>query len=136
MEKRNIIFLILMAILVVILVIGFGKVCKRAVSVEEAKSSDFVGKYKLADPARSFDQYHGEVEFKKDGTFESIELLRKETKKVEGKGIWSFDEKTKVFVIDWRPGGRFEGRVAGDTRDFTIDGHWSNGKAGRLRIYK
>ncbi len=136
MERKNLIFLILLALLVSILVLGIAKTCKKGISVEEAKSSDFVGKFKLADPARTLQQYHGKVEFKKDGTFESVEFLRNESKRVDGKGVWSFDEKTKVFVIDWRPGGRFEGKVTGNTRDFAIQGHWASGKSGQLRIYK
>ena len=101
------------------------------VNVEIAQQGHFVGKFNLADPARSRAQYYGFVHFKSDGTFTSWE-----NPSGSGKGIWSFNPATLIFTIDWRPGGRFSGPVSGNTNNFTISGHWSNENPGRLNIYR
>ena len=103
-------------------------------AVEEADSVDFVGTYSLGDPARSATVYNGTVTFNAEGTFTSVEFL--EGRKLNGSGKWIFDRNTLQFTITWMPGGSFTGTVSGNTADFVIAGHWSDGKAGNLRIFR
>jgi len=103
-------------------------------AVEEADAGDFVGQYALGDPARSQTTYHGSVVFNADGTFTSVEFL--DGRRIDGKGSWTFEPAGLVFTISWSPGGRFRGETSGNTADFAIAGHWSDGKAGTLRIYR
>ena len=104
------------------------------ITVERADTVDFVGSFRLADPKRTNAKYRGTVNFNAGGAFVSVEY--NDGQRVDGKGAWSFDRTRRIFAIDWRPGGRFEGTVSGNTHDFVISGRWSNGKQGRLRIYK
>jgi hypothetical protein len=47
-----------------------------------------------------------------------------------------FDRQNMTFKISWTGGGSFEGSISGNTADFAIAGHWSNGQSGALRIFR
>jgi hypothetical protein len=107
---------------------------RQARPVEEANIEDFAGTYILGDPQRSASSYNGTVTFAADGTFTSSEFV--DGRRMDGRGNWTFDRRALSFSINWPGGGAFQGSVSGNTTDFAIVGHWNNGSAGTLRIYK
>lgn len=104
--------------------------------VEMATPPDFIGYYNYTDPLRSYEEFHGEIWIKADGTFGSTDYLPKILHTTPGSGVWKFDPATLTISLDWQPGGDFAGPVRGNTADFTIDGHWSNGGSGTLRFLR
>lgn len=104
--------------------------------VEMATPPDFIGYYNYTDPLRSYEEFHGEIWIKADGTFGSTDYLPKILQTTPGSGVWKFDPATLTISLDWQPGGDFAGPVRGNTADFTIDGHWSNGGSGTLRFLR
>jgi len=104
------------------------------INVERADSVNFIGSFRLSDPTRSSAKYRGTVNFRAGGTFTSVEYV--DGKRRTGKGKWSFNQARRTFIIDWQPGGRFEGNVSGNTHDFVIAGRWAEGNSGKLRINK
>jgi hypothetical protein len=104
--------------------------------VELAEAADFVGYYGYTDPLRSYEDFHGEIWVNADGTFRSTDYLPKLPSTTPGTGVWTFDPASLTISLDWQPGGDFAGPVRGNTADFTIDGHWSNGGSGTLRFVR
>lgn len=104
--------------------------------VELAEAADFVGTFLHSDPARSYDQYHGEMSLRPDGTFSDVETLNNGGDVRRGDGTWTFDPVSRTITVDWQPGGEFSGPVSGNTADFTINGRWSNGGTGTLRFVR
>jgi len=102
--------------------------------VNQAFARDFVGTFNVRDPKRSYSSYHGSVTLKSDGSFIMVEYLN--GRRLDGKGKWSFDRNTKVFVLLNDSGSRFSGKVVGTTNDFTMTGRWSNGQPGQMRLYR
>ncbi len=120
------------------------------VTIQDAQTINFLGKYKLTDPNRSTAQYHGDAILQKndeglvreyrDGSL--IKPKYPETMKKEGylPVRWHFDRDRKKFLFDWTLNGKlkglgyFEGSISGDTNHFTLQGHWADGAAGQLRL--
>jgi hypothetical protein len=102
--------------------------------VEEARSYHFEGHFVYTDPLRTYAEFHGEIWINEGGTFRAVDYLPNE--KRPGQGVWSFDPSSLRISFDWQPGGDFAGPVAGNTSDFTINGHWSNGGSGTLRFQR
>jgi len=104
--------------------------------VEQANAGDFVGYYTYTDPLRSYEEFHGEIWINADGTFRGNDYLPKKPQTIKGTGVWTFDPAALTISLDWQPGGDFAGPVSGNTADFTINGHWSNGGSGTLRFQR
>jgi hypothetical protein len=104
--------------------------------VEVAESVDFTGYYTYTDPLRSYEEFHGEIWINGDGTFRGNDYFSVESQPRPGSGVWSFQHVDMTISLDWQPGGDFAGPVRGNTADFTIDGHWSNGGNGTLRFQR
>jgi beta-lactam-binding protein with PASTA domain/tetratricopeptide (TPR) repeat protein len=104
-----------------------------AIDVNRAAESDFVGQFDLADPRRTYEQYHATVRLSADGTLHSSEWLSGRLTNPDTPGTWSFDQSTKVLTLNFRH-SRFSGPVAGNTRDFVIAGRWNDNTAGQLRL--
>jgi len=102
------------------------------VDVGEATESDFVGRYNLRDPSRTYEQYHGTANLSQGRTFTSIEVV--DGSERSGEGVWSYDQGTQTFSLDWEPGGSFSGNVSGNTNNFTMSGTWSSGNPGQLNF--
>lgn len=104
--------------------------------VEQAEAADFAGSFILIDPQRSYEQYHGEMSLLPDGTFQSVEYQSNGADSRKGNGTWKFDPVGMTIAVGWQGGGQFAGPVSGNTSDFTITGHWSNGGSGTLRFQR
>ena len=102
--------------------------------VEEATANDLVGYYICTDPLRTYDEYHAEIWLHADGTCSGIDYVDAEPSKWPG--AWSFDPKSMRFEIESRAGGVFAGSIRGNTSDFTISGHWSDGSSGTARFQR
>lgn len=104
--------------------------------VEQAEAADFAGHYTLTSPDRPYDEYHGEIWIDAGGTFRSSESGSRFPETISGTGIWSFDFAALTISLDWQPGGDVAGSVSGNTADFTINGHWSDGTTGTIRFQR
>jgi hypothetical protein len=100
--------------------------------IEQASVSDFCAEYQIADPERTYDEYHATITFGCDMTMSSVEYVDGE--KFTGQGTWSFDKSSLTFSFETEAGARFSGTTQGNTNDFTIDGQWSNGSPGKIRL--
>jgi hypothetical protein len=100
--------------------------------VEQARASDFCAEYQITDPERPYDEYHGTIAFDCDMTMSFVETV--EGEEVTGQGVWSFEESSLTFSFETEAGARFSGTTEGNTNDFTIDGQWSNGVEGEIRL--
>jgi hypothetical protein len=100
--------------------------------VERANASDFCAEYKLTDPERTYDEYHGTITFDCDMTMSFVEYVDGE--QVTGQGTWSFEQSSLTFSFETEAGAMFSGTTSGRTNDFTIDGQWSNGVPGEIRL--
>jgi hypothetical protein len=100
--------------------------------VEKARVSDFCAEYQVIDPERGYDEYHGTITFNCDMTMSFVETVEGEG--ITGQGTWSFDESSLTFSFESEAGARFSGTTRGNTDDFTIDGQWSNGVEGKVRL--
>jgi hypothetical protein len=103
-------------------------------AVEEARVEDFAGEYSIGDPTRPSDSYNGTLTLRPDGTLHVVEFVQ--SQRVEGEGTWYFERQSLYFSIKSPSGGDFSGTIQGTTADFTVTGHWSNGTAGTLRVYR
>lgn len=104
--------------------------------VEMAGMADFVGFYNITDNYRSPDEYRGDLNLRADGTFTSVEYFPKQSRNFDGKGVWTFDPATLTISLKWQPGGDFSGTVSGNTADFQMAGHWSDGKTANARFVR
>jgi hypothetical protein len=120
------------------------------VEVSQAITLNFIGKYTLTDPSRTFDKYHGFTILENNGQgwskeFQNnkpISLKYPETQNASGYVPiqWSFNKTKKKFIFDWTLNGKlkgfgyFEGTITGNTNSFTLKGNWSNGSAGQLHF--
>lgn len=104
--------------------------------VEMATAPDFIGLFDISDLYRSTDEYRGDLTFRADGTFTSVEYFPKQSRNLDGKGVWTFDPATLAFSLKWQPGGEMSGTVSGNTADFQLTGHWSNGQSATARFVR
>ncbi len=145
MHGSNTILIVLAVVLVLIIVCclvlacagaGFFLLSPSASSgakpIERANVSDFCGEYQITDPIRTYDEYHGTMTFDCDKTMSFVEYVDGE--RVTGQGTWSFDKDDLTFSFETEAGARFSGTTRGNTNDFTIDGEWSNGVEGKVRL--
>ncbi len=100
--------------------------------VERANTSDFCAEYQVTDPERMYDEYHGTINFDCDMTMSFVEYVDGE--QVTGQGTWSFEQSSLTFSFETEAEARFSGTTRGNTNDFTIDGQWSNGVLGEIRL--
>jgi hypothetical protein len=100
--------------------------------VEQANTSDFCAEYQITDPERTYSEYHATITFDCDMTMSSVEYVDGE--EFAGQGTWSFDKYSLTFSFETEAGARFSGTTQGNTNDFTIDGQWSNGTPGEIRL--
>jgi hypothetical protein len=100
--------------------------------VERAQVSDFCTEYQITDPERTYSEYHATITFNCDMTMSSVEYVEGED--FPGEGTWSFDSDSLIFSFETDAGAKFSGTTRGNTDDFTIDGQWSNGVQGKIRL--
>jgi hypothetical protein len=100
--------------------------------IEQARVSDFCAEYEITDPERTYSEYHATVTFDCDMTMSSVEYV--EGEEFTGQGTWSFDPDSLVFSFETDAGAKFSGATRGNINDFTIDGQWSNGVEGEIRL--
>ena len=100
--------------------------------IERADVSDFCAEYQVTDPERTYSEYHGTISFDCDMTMSFVEYVDGE--EIRGRGTWSFDNEDLTFTFESEAGARFSGTTRGRTDDFTIDGQWSNGIEGEIRL--
>jgi hypothetical protein len=100
--------------------------------IEQARVSDFCAEYQVIDPERTYDEYHATITFDCDMTMSSVEYV--ESDEFSGQGTWSFDTDSLTFSFETDAGAIFSGTTEGNTNDFTIDGQWSNGVEGEIRL--
>jgi hypothetical protein len=100
--------------------------------VERADVSDFCAEYQVTDPERTYDEYHATIIFDRDMTMAFVEYV--EGEQVTGQGTWSFERSSLTFSFETEAEARFSGTTRGNTNDFTIDGRWSNGVQGEIRL--
>jgi hypothetical protein len=100
--------------------------------IEQASTSDFCAEYQVTDPERTYSEYHATITFDCDMTMSSVEYVDGE--KFAGQGTWSFDKYNLTFSFETEAGARFSGTTQGNTNDFTIDGQWSNGAPGEIKL--
>jgi hypothetical protein len=100
--------------------------------IEQARVSDFCAEYQITDPERTYSEYHATITFDCDMTMSSVEYVDGE--EFTGRGTWSFDTYSLTFSFETEAGARFSGTTRGNTDDFTIDGQWSNGTLGKIRL--
>jgi hypothetical protein len=104
--------------------------------VEEAAAADFIGSYVHTDPLRTYEQYHGEMDLRADGTYTDVETFSSGSNVVNSHGVWTYEPGTMTISIRCQDGGQFSGSVRGNTADFTINGTWANGASGTLRFQR
>lgn len=122
---------------------------KSSNNVENVNQNNFIWRFNMSDPLRTYEQYHGVLILFPDGTGKCIQCVYNETVKLEGRPYdsdgyslikWSFDENTLLLTLDWTYGGQynvggyFEGTITGNRNKFNIQGHWYNGSAGTLHF--
>lgn len=73
----------------------------------------------------SASEWHMETTLNSDGTFDNTEYL--EDLDFDYSGTWSFNETSRYFKISVTDGGDMDGIISGETSNFWVDGHWSDG---------
>lgn len=104
-------------------------------SVHNADESDFFGEYSVTDPNRTYEEYHGTIRFLSDMTFTAVDVFY-ESYTASGVGRWSFDQSTVTFWMRSEDDAEFSGPIVGNVNDFTLHGHWSNGREGTARFIR
>lgn len=114
--------------------------------VKKVTAADFVGHYTYTDPARTEAQFHGEIEFKPDGTGFVREwvdgVLNTADDNATGtRVVWQFKPDQNMFILSWRTQpdrqdwGHWEAQISGySPEDFTITGVFAGGKQGQMRF--
>ena len=100
--------------------------------IDEASESDFCAEYQITDPERTYSEYHATITFYCDKTMSFVEYADGE--QITGRGTWSFDKDDLTFSFETEAGANFSGTTRGNIDDFTIDGEWSNGVQGEIRL--
>ncbi|MBD3305557.1 hypothetical protein GF339_04165 [candidate division KSB3 bacterium] len=94
-------------------------------SVEDAEMSDFIGQYRVTDPARSYDEWHATIQFFADMSFSYNECINGDC--YDGSGRWSFDPNTLVLTMRTDGGAQFSGKISGTIENFVLSGTYADG---------
>jgi len=95
------------------------------VSVANATAADFVGTYSVRDSSRA--EWSGRFTFNSGGTGSYTETISGTS--YNGRLVWSYDQGSQTLTFnDADGGGGASGRVAGNTDNFSINGHYANGR--------
>jgi len=105
------------------------------IDVGDAGASDFVGTYNTISllPLRTYEQYHGIIHIRSDGSFVYQEWLNGTLAEIPGN--WQFNPASKFLDLKWpASGASFSGTVTGSTKTFVVSGKWSSGSDGKLEF--